>query len=424
MLAEDLKEKFEIEITKSENSRNRLMVALLCAGLMIVLVNFVLIDKETLEYYGGREGFIISAGWMLVFLVYQLFAQFKSAAKVKNGRALGYTMRLAHIVIEVIFPSALLFFYVQQGVISFIDSPIAFIYFLYSVLSILCLDFRISLFTGVLSGLVYGLIVYIGFNHVEAVVLPSNPSNTYYVRAVLIMLSGGAGAFVASGVRRSVSALLTTRIEKRKIEKLFGQQVSREVAEALTVESSAGSRAEATVLALDLRNFSSFAEHRTPDQILEFQNQVFGPILEIINQHMGVVNQIMGDGLMATFGAPNSNPLHADMAFQASLKIVSKIDELNSSGSIPHTRVGVGLHSGEVITGNIGNERRKQFSISGSAVIIAFRVEQLTKELNCDLLITEEVKNRIEVGKVELAFMGSKPLKGFGTSVNVFQVRI
>ena len=401
------------------------MVALLCFGFVVVVVNYWLIDDVTLEFYGGPDGFVLTAGWMFLFLIYELIAWVVSRAKVLAGEAIGYHLRLLHVFIEVLFPSFLLAHYIADGMVSAIDAPIAFVYFLYAVMSILCLDYKISLFSGIISGIIYGGLVYWGFQNLDSAVrLPSNPSNTYFVRAILMIMSGGAAAFVSTGVKRAFTSLLAVQSEKTRIERIFGQQVSKEVADALVDEHSSFKRQDATVLAIDLRDFSAFAEHRTPDQILAFQNQVFGPMIEIINQHQGIVNQIMGDGLMATFGTPTQNPLHADMAFQASLKIASKIQELNNLNSIPQTRVGIGLHSGEVITGNIGNERRKQYSISGSAVIIAFRVEQLNKELDCTLLITEEVKNRIEPGRVGLTFMGAKPLKGFGTSVNVYKVNV
>jgi adenylate cyclase len=206
------------------------------------------------------------------------------------------------------------------------------------------------------------------------------------------------------------------------MEILFGQQVSREVLMTLVEERGVAKKQEATVLALDIRNFTAFAETHTPDEIMDFQNKIFGPVIDIINQHQGVVNQIMGDGMMATFGTPVSNALHTDMAFEASLKIRQKIKDLVLNGVIEDTRVGLGLHTGDVVTGNIGNENRKQYSISGSAVIIAFRVEQLNKEFGTDLLITDSVKNRIAPGKIQLTSLGRQPMRGFDREVELYKV--
>jgi adenylate cyclase len=231
-----------------------------------------------------------------------------------------------------------------------------------------------------------------------------------------------AGVYVAEELKRRIQHSFDLQRSKNDMEILFGQQVSREVLMTLVEERGVAKKQEATVLALDIRNFTAFAETHTPDEIMDFQNKIFGPVIDIINQHQGVVNQIMGDGMMATFGTPVSNALHTDMAFEASLKIRQKIKDLVLNGVIEDTRVGLGLHTGDVVTGNIGNENRKQYSISGSAVIIAFRVEQLNKEFGTDLLITDSVKNRIAPGKIQLTSLGRQPMRGFDREVELYKV--
>jgi adenylate cyclase len=238
---------------------------------------------------------------------------------------------------------------------------------------------------------------------------------------VILIVSGAVAGYVAAQVKRGVKVSLEAQLEKNQIQELFGQQVSQEVVHALVEDKGGLMKYEATVLAMDIRNFTSFAQHHSPDEIMDFQNKIFGPILDIIAEYDGVVNQIMGDGLMATFGILVPNPDHAKMAFQAALKIRQKVKELSKEGVIPTTRIGLGLHTGEVVTGNIGNETRKQYSISGSAVIVAFRVEQMNKDLNSELLITGEVKTRIGVAKNQLAYLGRKIIKGFEWDMDVYQ---
>ena len=130
----------------------------------------------------------------------------------------------------------------------------------------------------------------------------------------------------------------------------------------------------------------------------------------------------MGDGVMACFGSPVENALHADMAFQASLAIRKKVEQLIADGEIPVTKYGIGMHSGEIVSGNIGNENRKQFSISGSPVIIASRLEQLTKKYRSDILLSEAVYGLIQPGKIKLNCLGEEPLKGIGKPVKVYAI--
>lgn len=327
-------------------------------------------------------------------------------------------------MIEVSFPSFLMLYMVDlNDQLAFIDSPVVFIYPLFITLSVLHLDFRLSALTAWVASLEYAFIVFYGFHFTEtsAALAQVIPENTFYLRCVVLIIGGMAGGFVAEEMKRRIQASFDIQKSKNEMEVLFGQQVSREVLTTLVEERGIAKKQEATVLAMDIRNFTSFADTHTPDEIMDYQNKIFGPVIDIINQHQGVVNQIMGDGLMARFGTPVSNPLHADMAFETSLRILNKVRELVNKEIIPDTRIGLGLHTGDVVTGNIGNESRKQYSISGSAVIIAFRVEQLNKQFGTELLITDAVKDKIVPGRIQLDSLGKQPMKGFGNEVEVFK---
>jgi adenylate cyclase len=358
--------------------------------------------------------FILDEGLILRYIVFLR----------RKSKTVHPTFLFVHTLIEVSFPSCLIAFmvFVKQMPI-FVDSPVVFIYFLYVTLSILHLDYRLSFLTAIIAAVEYALIITFGlyFTPEASEVLPI-PINSFYLRCIVLIITGFAGGFVADELKRRIQKTFELQRSKNEMEVLFGQQVSKEVLNALVEDRGLVRKQEATVLAMDIRNFSSFAESKSPDEIMEFQNKIFGPVIDIINQHQGVVNQILGDGIMATFGIPASNPLHADMAFEAALKIRKKIAELNQRGVIPKTKIGLGLHTGDVITGNIGNENRKQYSISGTAVIIAFRIEQLNKEFDSELLISEVVKNKIELGKVAITSLGMQPLKGFGYEIEVFKV--
>jgi adenylate cyclase len=156
--------------------------------------------------------------------------------------------------------------------------------------------------------------------------------------------------------------------------------------------------------------------------VIHYQNEFLSPVINIINQHQGVVFQILGDGLMACFGSPVENVLHADMAFQASLKILNQVKQSSEDAFIPPTMVGIGLHCGLMVTGNIGNENRKQFSISGTPVIVASRIEQLNKKYGTQLLISEQVYSQIVKGKLPITYIGEEPLRGIGVPVKIYKV--
>ncbi|NER85331.1 MAG: adenylate/guanylate cyclase domain-containing protein [Leptolyngbya sp. SIO1D8] len=210
---------------------------------------------------------------------------------------------------------------------------------------------------------------------------------------------------------------------KNQIEKLFGQQVSKEVVKALINQPEQSKKVEASIMFLDIRDFTSLVESKTPQEIIEYQNKVFEPIIDIINDHEGIVNQILGDGIMASFGTPIESEDHASKAFQCGLKILHKVETMSNEKNIPFTKIGIGIHTGPVVTGNIGNDERKQFSISGSAVIIAARLEQLNKKLASQFVISKEVFSCLNRDNGGIMAVGSHELKGIGGKVEVYKVR-
>lgn len=211
---------------------------------------------------------------------------------------------------------------------------------------------------------------------------------------------------------------------EQKIKKLLGQQVSDDIAEALLAEEgSAEIKSKfVCVMFLDIRDFTPFAEAREPQEIISYQNDVFGFMIEIVAKHHGVINQFMGDGFMATFGAPASYGNDTKNAFLAAMEIVAEVNARSEAGTIEKTRIGIGLHAGEVVAGNVGTEIRKQYSITGNTVITAARIEQLNKIYHSQLLISEEVATHLD--KHDFAFdeMIETKIKGRKDLIKIYKV--
>ncbi|WP_108808522.1 adenylate/guanylate cyclase domain-containing protein [Aquimarina spinulae] len=207
---------------------------------------------------------------------------------------------------------------------------------------------------------------------------------------------------------------------EQKIIKLLKQQLSIDIAtELLTNDpNNPGENRFVCIMFLDIRDFTSLAERLNPEELIKYQNDVFGFMIDIIQKYNGTINQLLGDGFMATFGAPVSHENDCQNAFLAAKEILIEIRKQNDSKHILETKVGIGLHAGYVVTGNVGNETRKQYSVTGNPVIIASRVEQLNKEYKTQLIITEEVyKNLNPIPKhtqpsIEVKVKGrSQPIK-------------
>lgn len=413
------------EETRSAVQRSGLLIILFLLILAIVVINFFTLRETVIDFYGGATAFLSVVTVLVSFLVYQILVLQYLKATLRRSSAVSTRFKYLHTMIEISFPTVMILYMMTElKMRSFLDSPVALIFFLFIILSILHLDFRVSIFAGGVAALQYVFLTYYGFNQVDhaAGYASSTPENSHYLRGVVLMLAGAAAAFVAAELRTRIRSALDSRDKRTELELLFGQQVSKEVSRALMEEKGVIKRCEATVMFLDIRNFTTFADTHTADEVIEYQNRFLGPVIDIINQHQGVVFQILGDGLMACFGAPGENVLHADMAFQASLAILKQTREASQRNLIPITTVGIGLHSGMVTTGNIGSNNRKQFSISGTPVIIASRIEQLNKKHGTQLLFSGQVYNQIETGKVTIEYLGEESLRGLGTPVEIYKV--
>lgn len=209
-----------------------------------------------------------------------------------------------------------------------------------------------------------------------------------------------------------------------KVENLFGQQVSLEVAkELINQENDFNAKSyEVTVLFLDIRDFSKFADDKTPAEVAAFQNVFFGEILNIIRDHKGITNQITGDGIMAVFGAPVQSSTHVLDAVEAGYAILQKVTELNEQKKVPPTRIGIGLHTGPVVAGNIGNDFRKQYSLTGTTVNIAARIEQLNKAFNSQFLVSEAIKMGIQHKGHAITYLEDIALKGIKDTMKVYKL--
>ena len=236
--------------------------------------------------------------------------------------------------------------------------------------------------------------------------------------AFLTFLLAGI-AYYAFRQKQKANAFLEERnkleIEnKKRAISLFGQQVSKEVALELLSESFNSESKElfACIMFLDIRNFTKFAQDKKPSEIIKFQNDVFGFMIDSISKNHGIINQFLGDGFMATFGAPVSSGNDCQNAVNAALEILDKLQELSISGAIPPTNVGIGLHAGQIVTGNVGTAERKQYSITGNTVILASRIEQLNRTYNTRLLISKEVWDKLNSDKIDPKHLGEVYLKG------------
>src|SRR5262249_1631741 len=136
------------------------------------------------------------------------------------------------------------------------------------------------------------------------------------------------------------------------------------------------------------------------------------------------VNKFLGDGFMAVFGAPVNDSQASRHAVSAAAEILRTLERFNAEKQIPPTRLGIGLHAGRAVTGNVGSQSRKEYTIVGDAVNLAARIEQATKQFQTPLLVSEAVWNQLEPSERTGEDLGEVTLKGQDHPTRLFQLSV
>jgi adenylate cyclase len=216
--------------------------------------------------------------------------------------------------------------------------------------------------------------------------------------------------------------------EKRRMKRLFGQYVSKDVCEQLVAHPElarlGGSRREMTVLFSDIRGFTTFSERGRPEDIVGVLNEYFTRMTGLVFEHQGTLDKFVGDMVMALYGAPLDDPLHADHAVETALRMVEELATLNqrweASGG-PRLDIGIGISTGPMIAGNIGSETIMSYTVIGDAVNLGARLESLNKEFGTRIIISDETRRRLTRGYA-LRPLGEVVVKGKTAAVAIFEV--
>ena len=172
---------------------------------------------------------------------------------------------------------------------------------------------------------------------------------------------------------------------QRFIRKVFGRYLSDEIVQRLLDDnnglSMGGERRTVTILMADIRGFSAISEQLAPEQCVQLLNNYLGVMTEIIQRYRGTVDEFVGDGILAIFGAPVSDKDDCDRALACALAMQLAIKEVNArnrADNLPEIAIGIGLNTGDVVAGNIGSELRSKYGVVGHNVNLTGRIESCT----------------------------------------------
>jgi adenylate cyclase len=245
--------------------------------------------------------------------------------------------------------------------------------------------------------------------------------------AVLAFDRGGYWIdFVLPVLATSLMGLGSDALDRRRFRDSFARYLSRDVmAKVLSdAPSLRGEHREVSILFSDLRGFTTLSERMQPEQIAAHLNEYFEAMTAAIFAHRGMINDFVGDAVMAVFGAPVDDADHAWNALQSALAMNRALAALNErwqAAGLPSLRMGIGIHTGPVFAGNVGGRERIKYTVIGDPVNVASRVEGLNKELGTTVLITEETLAAIG-DRVRVRDCGPIAVKGRVEKVRVFEV--
>lgn len=399
------------EILIAERLRSTLLAIVPGAAMLVFLAGSALEPTLLVTIFRGPVDRVPVGFFLGVVAVYEFYSLYSIERLIRSQKKPPVLRRYVNALIEVSLPTCVIVYYMSivEPVYALLLPP-TFVYFIFILLSTLRLDFALSSFTGLVAALEYAGLALIVVGPRTQTEDGTGSLPHHLGKACILLVSGIAAGFVARRLRKSFVNTLESIEDRNRVLNVFGQHVSPAVAEQLLAQKAdvKSEVREVCVMFLDIRDFTAFAAKRTPEEVVGYLNSVFEFMIESVNAHHGIVNKFLGDGFMAIFGAPLRDEDHCRHGVEAGLSIIAKVAELVAAGKIPATRVGIGLHAGRAVVGNVGSAMRKEYTVIGDVVNVASRVEALNKQFGSQLLVTEQVREAS--GMAQEAWIAKPPL--------------
>ncbi len=206
------------------------------------------------------------------------------------------------------------------------------------------------------------------------------------------------------------------------LNKFHGQEITHEIISNPHITNA--KKSKMTVLFTDLRNFTSLSENMEPEETVLFLNDYFASMIKIIKTNGGIIDKFIGDAIMAVWGAPYPSEEDAQNAVKACLEMRETLKEINQKRALTGLapiEMGMGLHTGEAVSGVIGSDERLEYTVIGDTVNTASRIESATKEFKTDILMSEATQKEIKLFH-PTQFLGDVSLKGKQEKVSLYRL--
>jgi len=239
-----------------------------------------------------------------------------------------------------------------------------------------------------------------------------------------ILLSGFIMGTIALLLRKMIESAIAVGFEKTKIQDIFGRFVSKDVADQIVSKDLkiGGDNVNASVLFLDIRNFTHRSSTMAPEDAVAFLNQLFNFTVAEVEKAGGMVNKFLGDGFMAVFGAPITLTNSCNASVLCAIGIFEKLQLFNTTRTSEIVSLGIGINYGPMVAGVMGTDTRKEYTVIGDIVNTASRIESLNKEFGTSLLISQSVYDNLDANlKDQFESLPPTMVKGKDQPISIYK---
>jgi adenylate cyclase len=411
------------EILLTEQLRVKTVIATVSLLMVLLTLLHLLVPGSMERIWRGH--FEISQFYAISFplLVFELSVLWLVKKRIALNRDLPYLRRYLGALIETSLPTMALAVQMNaMGAERALGYAAPLAYFIFIILSTLRLDFWLSAFTGLVAAVelfAMAMLYHPAGYEAEAAREPGYN----IIRSILLLIGGVLAGAVGMQLRRQFEASIAAATSRDRVTNLFGQHVSPQVVERLLASGAdiANETRNVAVMFVDFRSFTAAAQVRPPQEVVARLDGAFAVLVEILDHHSGIVNKFLGDGFMALFGAPIEDPQAADRAVAAARDMLTAMRQNNAENDW-QLRIGIGVHMGAVVAGNIGSPRRKEYTVIGDTVNFASRLESLNKDFNSQLLISAAVRDALGDGCSDATSLGEVPIRGYDQPQTIWRL--
>jgi adenylate cyclase len=410
------------EVMTTELIRIKALIATTALIAAILWAVYLLAPEAVSRVWHGNLKPAHLYAMVVPFILFELWVHGVISRNLAQDRDIPVIRRYIGVLVETSMPTVALALHINSmGSAAALGFVAPFIYFIFIILSTLRLDFWLSTFTGFVAATE---LLLMALFYLPAGSTDPEPDLYYHAaRSLIVLICGMLAGAVGMQLRRQFEASIEAATARDRITNLFGQHVSPQVVERLMAEGAAAGSdiRRVAVMFVDFRSFTAGARTRPPQEVVDRLDGAFAVLVDILDRHGGIVNKFLGDGFLALFGAPLHAEDAAHRAVAAAREMLDANARVNQATSWP-LRIGIGIHIGEVVAGDIGSPRRKEYTVIGDTVNFAARIEALNKEFNSQFLISADMHDALGDDGRDAVPLGEVPVRGYDRPMAVWQL--